>query len=74
MSLPQEYIIDAQEGVREPHRHVRRVRLEAKVHLGTLCWINAAQNIEEVHPVAAVLETDEMTWRLEQLASSYAMF
>ena len=40
--LPQEYIIDSQEGVKEP-LGMSGVRLEAKVHLIT-CAVNAAQN------------------------------
>ena len=43
--LPQEYIIDSQEGVREPIG-MSGVRLEAKVHLVT-CAVNAAQNVEK---------------------------
>ena len=43
--LPQEYVIDSQEGVREP-LGMSGVRLEAKVHLVT-CAVNAAQNIEK---------------------------
>jgi cell division protein FtsA len=66
--LPQEFLIDSQEGVKEP-LGMSGVRLEAKVHLVT-CAVNAAQNIEkcvrrcglEVHDVI-----------LEQLASSHAV-
>ena len=43
--LPQEYVIDNQEGVREP-LGMSGVRLEAKVHLVT-CALNAVQNIEK---------------------------
>ena len=43
--LPQEYVIDTQEGVKEP-LGMSGVRLEAKVHLVT-CAVNAAQNIEK---------------------------
>ena len=43
--LPQEYVVDNQEGVREPIG-MSGVRLEAKVHLVT-CAVNAAQNIEK---------------------------
>ena len=39
--LPQEFIIDNQEGVKEP-LGMSGVRLEAKVHLGTCAW-NSAQ-------------------------------
>jgi len=42
--LPQEYVIDSQEGIKEP-LGMSGVRLEAKVHLVT-CAVNAAQNIE----------------------------
>ena len=45
--LPQEYVIDSQEGVKEP-LGMSGVRLEAKVHLVT-CAVNAAQNIEKVY-------------------------
>ena len=43
--LPQEYLVDNQEGVREP-LGMSGVRLEAKVHLVT-CAVNAAQNVEK---------------------------
>ena len=43
--LPQEYLIDEQDGVKDP-LGMSGVRLEAKVHLVT-CAINAAQNIEK---------------------------
>ena len=43
--LPQEFVIDSQDGVREP-LGMSGVRLEAKVHLVT-CAVNAAQNIEK---------------------------
>ena len=43
--LPQEYIIDNQEGIKEP-LGMSGVRLEAKVHLVT-CSVNAAQNIDK---------------------------
>ena len=66
--LPQEYIIDSQEGVKEP-LGMSGVRLEAKVHLVT-CAINAVQNIEKCIRRCG-LETDEII--LEQLASSYAV-
>ena len=42
--LPQEFLIDEQEGVKEP-LGMSGVRLEAKVHLVT-CAVNAVQNIE----------------------------
>ena len=66
--LPQEYIIDSQEGVKEP-MGMSGVRLEAKVHLVT-CATNAAQNIEKCIRRCG-LETDEII--LEQLASSYSV-
>ena len=66
--LPQEYIIDTQEGVKEP-LGMSGVRLEAKVHLVT-CAINAVQNIEKCIKRCS-LEADEII--LEQLASSYAV-
>ena len=66
--LPQEYIIDEQEGVHEPIG-MSGVRLEAKVHLVT-CAANAAQNIKKCIRRCG-LEVDEIA--LEQLASSHAV-
>lgn len=66
--LPQEYIIDGQDGVREP-LGMSGVRLEAKVHLVT-CADNAAQNIEKCIR-RCNLEVEEII--LEPLASSYAV-
>lgn len=66
--LPQEYLIDEQEGVKEP-LGMSGVRLEAKVHLVT-CAVNAAQNIEKCIRRCG-LEVDDII--LEQLASSYAV-
>lgn len=66
--IPQEYVIDNQEGVKEP-LGMSGVRLEAKVHLVT-CAVNAWQNIEKCVKRCA-LEVDEII--LEQLASSYAV-
>jgi cell division protein FtsA len=66
--LPQEYLVDSQEGVREP-LGMSGVRLEAKVHLVT-CAANAAQNIEKCIERCG-LEVREVM--LEQLASSYAV-
>jgi cell division protein FtsA len=66
--IPQEYIIDNQEGIREP-LGMSGVRLEAKVHLVT-CATNAAQNIEKCIRRCG-LEVEDMI--LEQLASSYAV-
>ena len=65
---PQEYVIDTQEGVKEP-LGMSGVRLEAKVHLVT-CAVNAAQNIENCIKRCG-LEVDDII--LEQLASSYAV-
>jgi len=66
--LPQEYLIDDQEGVKEP-LGMSGVRLEAKVHLVT-CAVNAAQNIEKCIRRCG-LEVEDMI--LEQLASSYSV-
>ncbi len=65
--LPQEYLIDDQEGVKEP-LGMSGVRLEAKVHLVT-CAVNAAQNIEKCIRRCG-LEVEDII--LEQLASSYS--
>lgn len=66
--LPQEYVIDNQEGIREP-LGMSGVRLEAKVHLVT-CALNAVQNIEKCVRLCG-LEVEDII--LEQLASSYAV-
>ena len=66
--LPQEYVIDNQEGVREP-LGMSGVRLEAKVHLVT-CSVNAAQNIEKCIGQCG-LKVNELV--LEQWASSYSV-
>lgn len=66
--LPQEYLIDDQEGVKEP-LGMSGVRLEAKVHLVT-CAVNAGQNIEKCIRRCG-LEVEDII--LEQLASSYAV-
>ena len=66
--LPQEYVIDQQEGVREPVG-MSAVRLEAKVHLVT-CAVNASQNIEKCIDRCGLQIRDLV---LEQLASSYAV-
>ncbi|MDX1451189.1 MAG: cell division protein FtsA [Oleiphilaceae bacterium] len=66
--LPQEYVIDSQEGIKEP-LGMSGVRLEAKVHLVT-CAVNAAQNIEKCVQKCG-LDVDDII--LEQLASSYAV-
>ena len=66
--LPQEYIIDGQEGIREPIG-MCGVRLEAKVHMITGS-VSAAQNI--IKCIRRVgLEVDDIV--LEQLASSQAV-
>jgi len=66
--LPQEYVIDNQEGIREP-LGMSGVRLEAKVHLVTGA-VNAVQNIEKCVK-RCCLAVDNAV--LEQLASSYAV-
>lgn len=66
--LPQEYVIDSQEGIKEP-LGMSGVRLEAKVHLVT-CAVNAAQNIEKCVQKCD-LDVDDII--LEQLASAHAV-
>jgi len=66
--LPQEFIIDEQEGIREPIG-MSGVRLEAKVHLVTGS-VGAAQNIIKCVRRCG-LEVDDII--LEQLASSYSV-
>ena len=66
--LPQEYVIDTQEGVKEP-LGMSGVRLEAKVHMVT-CAVNAAQNIEKCIERCDLVVNDII---LEQLASSYSI-
>jgi cell division protein FtsA len=66
--LPQEFIIDSQEGIREPIG-MSGVRLEAKVHLVTGA-VSAAQNIIKCVRRCG-LEVDDII--LQQLASSYAV-
>lgn len=66
--LPQEYVIDGQEGIKEP-QGMSGVRLEAKVHVVT-CAVNAAQNIEKCIRRCG-LDVEDII--LEQLASSYAV-
>ena len=66
--LPQEFLIDEQDGVKEP-LGMSGVRLEAKVHLVT-CAVNAVQNIEKCIRRCG-LEVEDVI--LEQLASSYAV-
>lgn len=66
--LPQEYIIDHQEGIREPVG-MSGVRLEAKVHMVTGA-VSAAQNIIKCVRRCGLDVADII---LEQLASSYAV-
>jgi cell division protein FtsA len=66
--LPQEYLIDNQEGIKEP-LGMSGVRLEAKVHLITGA-INAIQNVEKCVRRCG-LEVDAVV--LQQLASSYSV-
>ncbi len=66
--LPQEFVIDAQEGIREPVG-MSGVRLEAKVHMVTGA-VSAAQNIIKCIRRCS-LEVDDVI--LEQLASANAV-
>lgn len=66
--LPQEYLVDHQEGVKEP-LGMYGVRLEAKVHLVT-CAVNAAENVIKCIERCGFTVNDLI---LEQLASSYAV-
>jgi cell division protein FtsA len=66
--LPQEFLIDDQEGIREPIG-MSGVRLEAKVHMVTGA-VSAAQNIIKCVRRCG-LEVDDII--LEQLASSHAV-
>ncbi|MCG8434496.1 MAG: cell division protein FtsA [Gammaproteobacteria bacterium] len=66
--LPQEFIIDEQDGIREPIG-MSGVRLEAKVHMVTGA-LSAAQNIIKCVRRCG-LEVDDII--LEQLASSYSV-
>jgi cell division protein FtsA len=66
--LPQEYVIDTQEGIRDPIG-MSGVRLEAKVHIVTGAD-SAAQNIVKCVQRCG-LAVDDIV--LEQLASSYAV-
>ncbi len=67
-TLAQDYMIDNQEGVREP-LGMSGVRLEARVHVVT-CAINALQNIEKCVS-RCDLAVDDII--LEQLASASAV-
>lgn len=66
--LPQEFVIDNQEGVKEPIG-MSGVRLEAKVHMVTGA-VSASQNIIKCVRRCG-LEVDDII--LEQLASSYSV-
>ncbi len=66
--LTQEYVIDNQEGVKEP-LGMFGVRMEAKVHLVS-CAVNAAQNIEKCIERCGLAVNEVI---LEQLASSYSV-
>lgn len=66
--LPQEFVIDKQEGIRDPI-NMSGVRLEARVHLVTGA-VSAAQNIYKCVRRCG-LEVDDII--LEQLASSAAV-
>ncbi len=66
--LPQEYIIDNQEGIREPIG-MSGVRLEAKVHLITGA-VSAAQNITKCIERCGLVVDGII---LEQMASSYSV-
>lgn len=66
--LPQEYVIDHQQGIREPVG-MSGVRLEAKVHIVTGA-VSAAQNLIKCVERCGLEAVDVI---LEQLASSYAV-
>ena len=66
--LPQEYVIDQQEGIREPVG-MSGVRLEARVHLVTAAH-SAAQNLVKCVERCGLTVEDII---LEQVASSYAV-
>lgn len=66
--IPQEFIIDSQEGIKEPFG-MSGVRLEAKVHMVT-GGVSAAQNIVKCVRRCG-LQVDDII--LEQLASSHAV-
>lgn len=66
--LPQEFVIDSQEGIRDPIS-MSGVRMEAKVHMVTGAE-SAAQNIVKCVQRCG-LQVDDIV--LEQLASSYAV-
>ncbi|MFT5113717.1 MAG: cell division protein FtsA [Parasphingorhabdus sp.] len=66
--LPQDFLIDGQEGIREPIG-MSGVRMEAKVHIITGA-VSAAQNIVKCIKRCGLLVDDII---LEQLASSYSV-
>jgi len=66
--LPQEFVIDSQEGVKEPVG-MSGVRLEAKVHMVTGA-VSAAQNVVKCVRRCG-LDVDDII--LEQLAASYSV-
>ena len=66
--LPQEFVIDSQEGIKEPIG-MSGVRLEAKVHM-VMGSVSAAQNIVKCVRRCG-LEVDDII--LEQLAASYSV-
>ena len=66
--LPQEFIVDTQEGVREP-LGMSGVRLEARVHIVTGA-VSAAQNIVKCMKRCGIQVSDVI---LEQLASSHSV-
>ncbi len=66
--LPQEFIIDQQDGIKEPIG-MAGVRLEARVHIVTGA-VSSAQNIDRCIRQCGLLPLDII---LEQLASSYAV-
>lgn len=66
--LPQEYIIDDQDGIKEP-LGMSGVRLECKVHIVTGA-VTSAQNIVKCAERCDIAVSDIV---LEQLASSYAV-
>lgn len=66
--LPQEFIVDSQEGIREPIG-MSGVRLESKVHIVTGS-VSAAQNIAKCVERCGIKVSDII---LQQLASSYSV-
>ncbi len=66
--LPQEYIIDSTEGIRQPVG-MSGVRLEARVHL-VFAAVSAVQNVSKC-VARCGLQVDDLI--LQQLASSYAV-